>query len=793
MLFPANLIGCSDPADPYDEYIMFFRNDVAPARGYSPFYYVEDAVLYDPLAPAADTTDYVTKQWVHYCQNTIKPGDANRLVNKSTTKDLASLYAHFEKPSTALPNNIRENPMTMYLLRQKDSAAAKYLWFAKQAEEYTSTGGNGQEDDGVWVIERKDSIGMSKLIAVALQERSNSKNDFFRARYGFQAERLAFYDRHYGDCIHFYDQLVKDNPASGKLTSIGLGYKAGALWRTGRRREAAYWYSRLFTANPNPGDYHSFSWCVHRFEDSDRRACLAQCRNAHEKAEMLGLFLLGSNAPEKPALEQIYKLAPGTPVQEVLAVREVNKIERNYLTPHLLHAKGGRALNELFWSDGDDLGDKWLAEDRMLIPFYDSLARNSKVMHPGLFLTVAAQLCYIAREYSRGDSLLDRAGVLPATEKLRDQQKFTGLLLTINEKAIVDPEFEKALLPSLQWLGRKASGDSVLKASSEMGDDHLGLWRQIYRNLFSEVLAKRYYRQNDQCSEALCIGAAEQGGDPGDPAKNYVRNRMTTPGLIALLRLRQGSATTSWKKYLVSQFPVTVDEIRQAISVAYVREHHFHEALRWMKMIKDPALLELQVNPFADLLFDAQDSIFAFDKGEFDKRTFITTMAALSDKANSHTATAGDLYQLATGYYNMTYYGRAWETVRYDRTGEQAEDMPSDLTAFDRDYYGCYTAETFFKRAMEKAKEMAMEKTKATATAIPPDRNFQARCLFMMAKCAQKQVNYVADYSAGYYDFLSQFKRNKYFPQLVAGYANTPFYREAFNSCSYLRDFVKKR
>ena len=803
VLFPANLIGCSDPADPFDEYIMFFRNDVAPARGYSPFYYIEDEVLYDPLAPAADTTDYVTKMWVRYCNGAIRPKDANRLVNKSTTKDLADLYAHFEKPSTALPKTLRDNPMTMYLLRKKDSAAAKYLWLAKQAEEYTSTGGNGQEDDGVWVIRREDSIGMAKLIAVALQERASSKNDFFRARYGFQAERLAFYDRHYEDCIHFYDQLVKGKPACGKLTSVGLGYKAGALWHTGRRREGAYWYSRLFTANPNPSDYHSFSWCVKRFEDSDRRACLAQCRNAPEKAEMLGLFLLGSNAPEKTALEQLYKLAPGTPVQEVLAVREVNKIERNYLTPHLLHAKGGRALNELFWYDGDDLGDNWLKEGRRLIPFYDSIARNSKVLHPGLFLTVAAQLCYIAREYGRGDSLLDRAGVLPATEKLRDQQKFTRLLLTINEKAVIDPDFEKALLPSLQWLGRKAYRDSVLKKPWELGDDHLGLWRQIYRNLLSEVLAKRYYRQKDQCSEALCIGAAEQGGAAGqggvaeqgsageqggaagDATRDYVRDRMTTPGLITLLKLLKGSATTSWKKYLVSQFPVTVDEVKQAISVAYVREHHFHQALRWMKTIKDPALLGLNVNPFADLLFDAQDSIFAFDKGDFDKRTFITTMAALSDKVNSHTATAGDLYQLATGYYNMTYYGRAWETVRYDRTGEQAEDMPRDLTAFDKDYYGCYTAEAFFKKALEKAK--------ATATATPKDRNFQARCLFMMAKCAQKQVTYVADYDIGYDNFLSRFKHNKYFPQLVADYANTPFYQEAFNTCSYLRDFVKKK
>jgi hypothetical protein len=44
---------------------------------------------------------------------------------------------------------------------------------------------------------------------------------------------------------------------------------------------------------------------------------------------------------------------------------------------------------------------------------------------------------------------------------------------------------------------------------------------------------------------------------------------------------------------------------------------------------------------------------------------------------------------------------------------------------------------------------------------------------------------------AKYDGFISKFKHNKYFPQLIEEYGNTAFYREAFNTCSYLRDFVK--
>jgi hypothetical protein len=40
--------------------------------------------------------------------------------------------------------------------------------------------------------------------------------------------------------------------------------------------------------------------------------------------------------------------------------------------------------------------------------------------------------------------------------------------------------------------------------------------------------------------------------------------------------------------------------------------------------------------------------------------------------------------------------------------------------------------------------------------------------------------------------YWTRFKNNQHFPSLVKDYRNTPFYKEAYNSCSFLRDFVKK-
>jgi hypothetical protein len=72
----------------------------------------------------------------------------------------------------------------------------------------------------------------------------------------------------------------------------------------------------------------------------------------------------------------------------------------------------------------------------------------------------------------------------------------------------------------------------------------------------------------------------------------------------------------------------------------------------------------------------------------------------------------------------------------------------------------------------------------------------------MMAKCSQKQVpqpqyqdfpgNYAA-YEIADKKYFPLFKKNKYFPQLQKDYTATAFYKQAVNTCSYLKDFLQKK
>jgi hypothetical protein len=783
-LFPANIIGCVDPPDPYDDYIAFFRNDLAPARAYEPFYYVNEEVLYDPIGTDS-SVDYFARDWARYCG--VSEHQAAQFLYKSSSDDVEKLWEQMHSKTSMIPFSIKQSHMASSLLEHGDTAAVKYLRIAKQAEQYSAKGGNTWSDANGWYLKKQDSIAMSQLIEQSIHEYANTRNNFVRERYGFQAVRLAFYGRRPSDCIRFYEGMLKNTPVSAHLMTEALGYLGGSLFRLDRRREAAYAFSRSFSAHPNTSDYMSFNWCIHRFDAGDRDSCMAVCRSDREKGDMLGLFLLGSNVPEVASLRRMYDLGAGPAVQEVLAVREVNKIERNYFTPWLLDHKGGLTLNELGWTAGEESGDQlnWLYEAKELVGFYDSLSRSKKVSNAGLFETVSAQLCYVTRQFNRGDVLLDRAAALPGSRKIRDQQTMTRLLLAISEKSHIDSASEQSLLSVIRWLRHKARAERErVISTTDYGDDHIVIWRQLYRNLLSVVLAKRYHQQHEEYKEALCIGAAEQMNDPsGWQTKEYLEDQMTTRDLRILLDLVNGSNRTNWEAFLCNSFPVGADEIRSILSVSATRDHHFREALKWTKSIKDPKLLELGRNPFADVLSDLQDTLYPFDKGHFNKESFLSEMASLTDKERLGSATSKDLYRLAIGYYNMTYYGRAWELVKYGRSGSYWEERPEYKIPFDRDYYECYTAESYFRKAMNAS----------------ADRNFKARCLFMMAKCAQKQIKApsygpgVAGWDLWSDKYQSDIRHNKFFPLFVKEYQNTAFYKEAYTTCSYLRDFVMKK
>jgi hypothetical protein len=778
--FPQNIIGCGGESNPYDYYASFFHNNLPDAKGYKPFYYVSNYFLYADSEPAS-LSEVLAGEWAAYTGGQATTADAHKFVNKFAWKDLNNLYFNLEKNQPLkIPDSVKRNSMTDYFMRSKDLEALGYLMYAKKTEPFAV--------GDAWEPLNRDSLKMDKLVKNGRQLYSAAKKDIFKLKYAYQVLRMAHYSNRYADVINWYDEYSSSiNSTSSVLQPLCLALKAGAHFRTGNQKEAAYLFSKVFsnTTAKRISNYLGFVWSISRSED--RNGYLSLCKNNNEKAAMLALFAMSSSENEGKAMEEIFALNPACEQLEVLATREVNKMEERYLTPLLQKQPGGKSFYG-YWSD--DNGDKLLQDNgdavKGLAQFLHKAAQSGKTTNSGLFETGAAHTAYMHRDFADAKKYMAAAEKMNLTAKVKDQLMLTGLLVTISEKSTIDGAFEEQILPGLQWLEAKAKADKPEAA----GYYEISPWSQFYRNLLTDVLAKRYHAQNDLQKEVLCIGAADNmqknwyGG-----AVDFFRTKFTSKEVEKMFALMDSKNLNKFEKYLLGFNTIKKSTVTEFAGTAYLRDYNYAKAAEWFAKTTDKKTIAINTNPFVDLLYDQEERMPAEAKFSSSKLAFAQEMQqlqqlAVSDKANA----AKHYYKYALGLYNMTYYGHAWKLVEYARSGSDGYYIPKDATSFQKEYYGCFAAQEYFEKAMNASS----------------DKNVKARCLFMMAKCTQKQVKRPQygdftgtdswdKYEAADKQYWPNFKYNKYFPQLVKEYGSTPFYKEAFSSCSYLRDFVRKK
>lgn len=779
--FPQNIIGCGPEADPYDYYISFFHQNLPEVNNYRPFYYTSYSFLYDVNEPAS-LSDMFADEWAAYCDAPVKAADAKMLVNKFAWKDLNSLYYHLEKNQPLkIPDSVKKNSITDYFMRTKDFEALGYILYAKQVEPFVIGG------DGDWEALKRDSLKMSKLIKNGQQLYKVAKKDLFKQKYAYQVLRLAHYSGRYEDVINWYDEYAATTNASTILHPLCLALKAGALFRTGKQKEAAYLFSNVFAASPvkRVSNYLGFTWSVN--SQTDRKEYLDLCSNDQEKASMLALFTLGSPGNNLSDLKEIYRLNPASEELEVLVTREINKLEEKYFTPALQRMEGGKTFY-FTWTEADsdsiitDAGN----EVKELVTFLHEAAQSKSVKNPGLLETAAAYASYMIKDYATAKIYLASANNMQLTQKVKDQWALTNLLITINEKEKIDAAFEEQLLPSLHWLEERVRTENPVS----MDYWQVQQWRTIYRNLMSEILARRYHEQGDLAKETLSIGAADwimKGKENYYSPTNgieFLRNKLMSTDVEKLYALITGRQPNKFESYLFSHNSVTKKEVIDFAGTSYLREYQYAKAIDWFKRSTDKTVINK--NPFADLLYDREEQLPAEKKFSISKLAFAQEMLKLEQLAKQPATAAASQYKLALGMYNMTYYGHTWELAQYYRSGSDGYYIPANANDFQKEYYGAFKAQEYFEKAMHAS----------------ADKNFKARCLFMMAKCAQKQIHQPQyseyetnwdQYDVAMKDYWPKFTGNKYFPQFVKEYGSTAFYKQAFSSCSYLRDFVKKK
>jgi hypothetical protein len=767
-LFPQNIFGCSEP-DLVDYYTTFFSKGASNTPEYKPFYYTsmlrfyEDQEWYEEEAQKSYDDDRLIQEWASFCKTPI--ADAAEFIYKTKKSDVDKMLAAKGPLPATLPDSLRRNAMAQCLASPKHTATLQYLQFAKTVEPYVSEG------DWENPVER-DSVKMNGFITTADTRYREATDAFLKDKYAFQRCKLAFYNNRYKDCIRWYDEHFTPQNTSA-VNAMAHSYKAGSLFRLDRKKEAAYTFSKLFdpAAPTKKQQMLGFLWATDYSNAALEDEYSALAKNDAEKAKLLGMFALHGLDYRLPTIEKVFALDPSLPMLPVLAVREINKVEEQYLTP-MLDKDAGEWLYYIRESSPDKAKSKKYIAD--LTRFFEKVAAHKATAQPALYLTGAAYLSYVGEDYSRAKTYIEQAKKHKASARLNDQIQLTQLLVMASDDPKIDAAVEQEILPAMQWLSGKAKADEE--------------YAIFARKFFHQVLASRYEQQGDLPRAALAYGNIE-----------YAQEKMNTAQLLTLYQLYGKSDATSFEKFMLNNAGFKRDEVVDVIGTSYLRDRRFDLAIEWLKKAgKQTELVETQYNystdkeitinvdPFFDYLNDWQ----RFDK----KGTKPYTKLSLAEKlletqkkldtAKSVEQRAKLNYLLGTAYYNMSYYGNSWQAVAFNRSGSDW-NRGDYKTEWEKDYYGVYKAADHYQKAYELTK----------------DKEFKAAAYFMVIKCRQRQItapNYddykeYEEYEKQLVAFEKKFKASPLFPNFVKEFGTTKFYKYTYTRCSYLRDFVVKQ
>ncbi|MBS1688916.1 MAG: hypothetical protein JSS96_09345, partial [Bacteroidetes bacterium] len=722
-------------------------------------------------------------EWYSYTGKAVKAADIDSFIYKASYAEINSVN---NNELGKLRANLRENTFAKWLVDHNDKQALSYLLYAKKCEPYAAEqDGHWDNTTNEWKLTPRDTAAMTALITEGLQQHKLAGNDFFKWRYKYQVLRMAMYSGHYQQTLSLYNELIGDNKYNGIMYARCLGMKAGALYKTNRKTEAAYLYSLIFDISDEMKQTAliSFNWAL----NSNAQLVWPLCKTDHEKAVvdiMDALYETSGQEKEGLALmEEAYKLDPNVKGLNVVMTREINKAEQRYLQASF-NTIPNAYYYQYYGADDkrsiDSIAHSYSNYIAGLNSFALKLANDSKLNDKAFWHLSAAYIYFMQGNYADCKKHLDISQKEKMTPIERDVHDVVYALYIVHSNDKVTEKTEADLLPYLKWI--------------ETRSDSNRRFAKVYTDMLTSVLCTAYLQQGDTVKAIFCLSRTKF-----DKTSNYMLDygfmdnagtlleKMTIDELHKVQAFMQSTAKTPYDNWLTTHTPYSFSVLRELEGTKYIREMQFDKAVT---VLKDVSQTNLNNIILPDVLIshiqDMQDWLSSDSAVSYNKLSFAMKMAELQQKLNANPKDGRAAYQFANGLYNMSYYGKAHHAFDYYRSSTDdhayiATKERSKLPEYEQEYYNVKLAEKYYMQAY----------TNSTAPEV------KARCLFMAAKCWQKSCPQPEGKESSYYnsyydkDYYLNSLKNPYFRQLKKEYDKTKFFNDAYNTCSYLKDYVK--
>jgi hypothetical protein len=742
-------LACGGEVDPYDYYTSFFHNNITGGKEYKPFYFTNYLFLYDETEPESEE-DINAGEWAAYLG--VKPADVSKAMYHLDKPADSLLLAGYLKTGTKLADSLAGNTFLKALTG--NTGALKYYRFAKGIEKIA----NITYDR--WDPKPLDTVALRDAGEAAFKSAETEKDSFIKLRYYYQAQRLLHYAHAYNQAKAVYDKFLSVIPSQSHVKGWAMALKAGEERRMGDTVKAAYLFSKVFAQYP---ERRLQAYRNYRYINVKTDVVTALAANKNEKAVIYAIDGFGNPGLTIEPLKKVYEYEPASPMVAVLLVREVNKLEEQYLTPKLQNTQ----------STPDSA--KSVAHLQQLKVFCKQLATDKSYPDANLAQLAAAYLCWMHNDTDEGSDLLKPLYNVKLDDKLSDQKQIIQLLLTSQKIELLNQVNEATLLPSLKWLANKV--DEEQQAVKHQNYDFGPMpFTTTSRNFYQEILAPAYMRQCDTTMAALALSKSGE-------MMGFWRTQLHSSHVRTLIRYRLIPPANPYLNFLTERLATqSTSDLYELLGTTYLREHNYPAAMAALRHVSAATLNNTDshtpADPFIELINDYPKMYRYGQSKGLNKLQFAIAMNTLEQNIIKDPAnTASYYYKLGAGLYNTSTYGNAWYLISYSWS---AYDFGREkINDYDEDYIKTTSAEKYFLKAAQLSKT----------------QEFKARCIFMAAKCKQKQVTRpsweLPNFDSLDKEYMAQIKSNPYFEDLKKRYNKTAFYKKAVSECSYLKDYIR--
>jgi hypothetical protein len=739
---PDNVSNACGPIDrSFKGYSFLDGNIISPNITSAPVL-LSFETLYAAYGGAAHAQlDENVREWQERICKRARLQDIHDLIYSSPEYVLQSLRAAVTNPSMSMDSELGANTFARYLHRNRCLEIIDYLAFAKRCQPHVIPG------DDPWKAPARDTVAMKRLINEAGSLFLDLKSDYIRLRYAYQMIRLAHYAKDYPLTLELYEYLMPKIDHDPSVVEYWIkGHAAGAMLSLGRNVEAAYLYAQVFEHSRGKAEsaYRSFRIRT----DEEWEACLRMCRSDRERA---ALYVLRASAQESRAVEEmekIYRLDPVSPHLEVLLVREIQKLEKDFLGAAF---NDNRQQNKRYHNLPRPDAGKYLIR---LQEFVMQVAEEKKTPRPALWKIAEGYLELLAGDYYGADRTFRAATAMAKSDTLKAQLNVFKLAMRISawQKPTEEVEID------MYDIRRKNPYYETFEDFTDFLNDKM----------------TQLYKTNNQPGKAFLIQRPLRDLKP-NPQLALIED------LIALCR--KPYRTRIERGMVEINDTLTIEhELLNMKGALLMADGRLEAAMEVYKLMPPEAVDQFgRFRPFLGRIFNECVHCPIPDAGgSYNKKELIERLLELEYRANAGVPGTDTLYyELGLAWYNMSWFGHSWKAMDFYRSGASMalqKRLKTKDFIFPHNYY------PFGNRENLDCSKAMFYFEKARLLAVEPE--FAARAAYMAAKCERNQQD-VAAVPSGQ-------RTRHYFDLLRTQYKNTEFFGRTIRECKYFAAYTAR-